>query len=658
MAIIHVLDTVTANQIAAGEVVERPVNAVKELVENAVDAGAREIEIEIADGGMSYIRVTDDGCGMSPEDAKLSVIRHATSKISTVENIYHIVSLGFRGEALPSIMAVSRSSITTRRPEDTEGTVLEITGGKMTEVRSVGAPAGTTVEVRDLFFNVPARKKFLKSERTESSRINSMVGKLALANPDIAFRLINNGRNVTETPGNGRLLDAVTALYGMKIAKEMLEVQGEGENAFMTGLISKPSLLKSSRQYQTIIVNRRVVENAMVTKAVDNAYHSLLPKNGYPLLVLQFQVPPESIDVNVHPQKREIKFSDEQTLFRLVYHSVLETLTGQSTADAIAREMTRNPGHEIWEGEKSGDLKVESNPQEEDNPLGGTWGSFGSHSPDRPEEETTEQEDASKYPAAAQSFKKREDPQHSEVQAVSGGRASREEEYHPAADQKVLFSEKSVLHPSDENPEEKGAEAEPLFRPPEKETIPVIPLGQVSDCFILCSCGKDLLIIDQHAAHERVRYDQMAAAAEGIPVQEILVPYLIHADPEDIALMEEKREEIARLGLTFEQAGADVIRVTGAPGDFSASETERVVNDLLKAYHDFDQPSPEMLRHRMMAYAACRGAIKRGDPLNIRQMRELISDLFSTTRPFVCPHGRPTIVKFTPSELGHLFKRP
>lgn len=656
MAIIHVLDTVTANQIAAGEVVERPVNAVKELVENAVDAGAREIEIEIADGGMSYIRVTDDGCGMSPEDAKLSVIRHATSKISTVENIYHIVSLGFRGEALPSIMAVSRSSITTRRPEDTEGTVLEITGGKMTEVRSAGAPAGTTVEVRDLFFNVPARKKFLKSERTESSRINSMVGKLSLANPDIAFRLINNGRTVTETPGNGRLLDAVTALYGMKIAKEMLEVQGEGENAFMTGLISKPSLLKSSRQYQTIIVNRRVVENAMVTKAVDNAYHSLLPKNGYPLLVLQFQVPPESIDVNVHPQKREIKFSDEQTLFRLVYHSVLETLTGQSTADAIAREMTRNPGHEIWEGQKSGDLKVESNPQEEENPLGGTWGLPALSSPDHPGEEIPEREEVSAYPTATESFKHRENPQYREIQTVSGGGASREEEYHPAADRKVLFSEKSVLHPSDGNQSEK--EAELLFKQPERETIPVIPLGQVSDCFILCSCGKDLFIIDQHAAHERVRYDRMAAAAEGIPVQEILVPYLIHADPEDIALMEEKKKEIARLGLTFEQAGADVIRVTGAPGDFSASETERVVNDLLKAYHDFDQPSPETLRHRMMAYAACRGAIKRGDPLNIRQMRELISDLFSTTRPFVCPHGRPTIVKFTPSELGHLFKRP
>lgn len=654
MAIIHVLDPVTANQIAAGEVVERPVNAIKELIENAVDAGAREVEAEIADGGLTYIRVTDDGCGMSPEDVRLSVVRHATSKISSVENIYHIASLGFRGEALPSIMSVSRSSITTRRPEDAEGTVLEMTGGEITDTHPAGAPAGTTVEVRDLFFNVPARKKFLKSERTESSRINSMVGKLALANPDIAFRLINNGRTVIETPGNGRLLDAVTALYGTKIAGELLEVRGEGESAFVTGLISKPSLLKSSRQYQTVIVNRRVVENAMVTKAIDNAYHSLLPKNGYPLLVLLFQVPPESIDVNVHPQKREIKFSDEQTLFRLVYHAVLETLTSQSTADSIAREMIRDPGHEIWDGTKPGDVSVEERPQDRKDPLNGTWSTPAAAPSERPAEESFRPE------MRAASEERTDSPYRFGVGCVSGGRAAPSEEYRPVTERKTLFSEQSVLQDfRRETPEaEEKPEMTPLFEQTEEEKPPVIPLGQVSDCFILCSYGKDLLIIDQHAAHERVRYDRLAARAEGIPVQEMLVPYLVRVDSEDIALLEEKQEEIGRLGLTFERAGADVIRITGAPEDFSGTDIERVVGDLLKAYHDFDQPSPETLRHRMMAYAACRGAVKRGDPLNIRQMRELISDLFATSRPFVCPHGRPTIVKFTPAELGHLFKRP
>lgn len=637
MAVIHVLDEVTANQIAAGEVVERPVNAVKELVENAVDAGASSIEVEIADGGMTYIRVTDDGCGMTEEDAKLSVIRHATSKISSVDNIYHIASLGFRGEALPSIASVSRATITTRRHEDIEGTALEMTGGEITEVKPAGAPAGTTVEVRDLFYNVPARKKFLKSERTESSRINSMVGKLSLANPDIAFRLINNGRTVIETPGNGRLVDVISALYGTKTAGEMLPVEEEGENIALEGLISKPSLLKSSRQYQTIIINRRVVESAVVSKAVDNAYHSLLPKNGYPLMVLSFQVPPESIDVNVHPQKREIKFSDEQTVFRLVYHGVLGTLTSQSTADTIAREMIHDPGHEVVEEKdfKPGSIRVE------DKPLG---------KPDIGLSEETRPKTSWGEPA----------PSYEGRQGKTGSYTGekRTPAFTPDMEKKELFTDRSVFEDyRKEEPRREDLKAEPLFEE-EKQEDPVIPLGQVSDCFILCQHGKDLLIIDQHAAHERVRYDHLAKRAEGIPVQEILIPYLIHVDIGDVDLLADHKGDIERLGITFEQAGPDVIRITGAPEDLSAAEMERVVGDIVKAYHEKDVPSPETMRHRMMAYAACRGAIKRGDPLNIRQMKELIHDLFHTSRPFVCPHGRPTIVKFTPGELGRLFKRP
>lgn len=637
MAVIHVLDEVTANQIAAGEVVERPVNAVKELVENAVDAGASSIEVEIADGGMTYIRVTDDGCGMTEEDAKLSVIRHATSKISSVDNIYHIASLGFRGEALPSIASVSRTTITTRRHEDVEGTALEMTGGEITEVKPAGAPAGTTVEVRDLFYNVPARKKFLKSERTESSRINSMVGKLSLANPDIAFRLINNGRTVIETPGNGRLVDVISSLYGTKTAGEMLPVEEEGENIALEGLISKPSLLKSSRQYQTIIINRRVVESAVVSKAVDNAYHSLLPKNGYPLMVLSFQVPPESIDVNVHPQKREIKFSDEQTVFRLVYHGVLGTLTSQSTADTIAREMIHDPSHEVVEEKdfKPGSIRVE------DKPLG---------KPDIGLSEETRPKTSWGEPA----------PSYEGRQGKAGSYTveKRTPAFTPDMEKKELFTDRSVFEDyRKEEPRREDLKAEPLFEE-EKQEDPVIPLGQVSDCFILCQHGKDLLIIDQHAAHERVRYDHLAERAEGIPVQEILIPYLIHVDIGDVDLLADHKGDIERLGITFEQAGPDVIRITGAPEDLSCAEMERVVGDIVKAYHEKDVPSPETMRHRMMAYAACRGAIKRGDPLNIRQMKELIHDLFHTSRPFVCPHGRPTIVKFTPGELGRLFKRP
>lgn len=634
MSIIHILDEVTANQIAAGEVVERPVNAVKELVENAVDAGAHQIEVEIADGGMSYIRVTDDGSGMTPEDVKLSVIRHATSKISSVENIYHIASLGFRGEALPSIMSVSRATITTRRPEDEEGTAVDVIGGDVKEARSVGAPAGTTVEVRELFYNVPARKKFLKSERTESSRINSMVGKLALANPSIAFRLINNGRTVIETPGNGRLVDAVSALYGPDVAGEMLPVAAEEEGYFLEGVISKPSVLKSSRQHQTLIINRRVVESAAITKAVDNAYHSLLPKNGYPLMTLVLTVPPDVIDVNVHPQKREIKFDDEQRIFRFIYHAVLDTLTTQSGPDAIAKEMIKNPGHQVLQ---EGDLNLSKVTVGDKIP--------GQYAIGIPETDTHSQKAPSISP---------QEPYASSYSVKDGGHHQVSERFTPSVRKSQVLSEKTFFTKPDEI---KEPTVQPLFDAPE-EDVPVIPLGQVAHCFIVCQHGEDLFIIDQHAAHERVRYDRLAEKAEGIPVQAMLIPQLMPVSTDEVDVLMEKKDDIETLGITFEQAGVDVIRITGAPEDFSEGDMKRVIKDILLAFQSSDVPSPETLRHRMMAYAACRGAIKRGDPLNIRQMKELIRDLFKTSRPFVCPHGRPTIVKFTVTELGRLFNRP
>lgn len=651
MGLIHVLDEVTANQIAAGEVVERPVNVVKELVENSVDAGAHEVEIEIADGGMTYIRVTDNGSGMTAEDAKMSIIRHATSKISNVDNIYHIASLGFRGEALPSIMSVSRSSITTRRPEDVEGTVIDIKGGVVEDVHAAGTPAGTTVEVRELFYNVPARKKFLKSERTESARINTMMGKLALANPDVAFRLINNGRVVIETPGNGRLLDVVSALYGVKTAGEMLEVKEEGENIFLNGLISKPSLLKSSRQFQTLIINRRVIESSVISKAVDNAYHSLLPKNGYPLLVLSFDVPPESIDVNVHPQKREIKFSDEQMAFRTVYHAVLRTLTSQSDADSIAREMIKDPGHQVLGEMDVNPVNVKVGDQKPLHDIGLAMETGEAKTPFVPDSWRAHLEEYSQQQKGSSSS------------GTGKNSETMRETFQPSVGSREILSDKPFFKREDqedhqESKDQKTISEGVLFESEKEEAETVIPLGQVADCFILCQHGKDLFIIDQHAAHERVRYDKLAERAEGIPVQKLLIPHLIHAEPDDILILRDHENELLKLGITFEQAGPDVIRVTGAPEDFADDELLRVIRDILVAYHDEDMVSPETLRHRMMAYAACRGAIKRGDPLNIRQMKELITDLFHTSRPFVCPHGRPTIVRFTPEELGRLFKRP
>lgn len=621
MALIHLLDEKTINQIAAGEVVERPVNAVKEMVENSIDANASEIEVEIADGGITYIRVTDNGSGMDKEDAEMSIIRHATSKISTVDNIFHISSLGFRGEALASIAAVSKCTLTTRKKDNSEGIQLDIESGKITDSKIVGAPVGTTIEVRELFYNVPARKKFLKTERTEAGRINTIIGKMALSHPTIAFRLINNGRVVIETPGNGRLLDAVTSLYGIDVSNEMFTVEHSSDMYFLDGMISKPSLLKSSRQYQTIIVNHRIVESPLISKAIDNAYHSLLPKTGYPVCIIKLTVPPESIDINVHPQKREIKFEDEKEIFRLVYHAVLKTLTAQSEAAEIATEITYTPKHESVDEKDINIKKFENNyySTKKGNDFVNLY-----------------------WKDATDTYNNKTQENHYE----------KRNEYNPENDLKKIYSENSIL----ENFQNNEKQSERLFEDIKKEEL-VIPLGQVANCFIICVKGKELFIIDQHAAHERVRYDKLAEHAESIPVQNILIPRLITMDKQDIELFEERRKDIERLGIIFEQAGIDVIRITGAPEDFSESDMERVIHDLLIAFNSQSEPSPETLRHRMMAYAACRGAIKAGDVLNIRQMKELISDLFMTSRPFVCPHGRPTIIKFTPEELGKLFKR-
>ena len=458
-----------------------------------------------------------------------------------------------------------------------------------------------------------------------------MVGKLALANASIAFRLINNGRIVIETPGNGRLLDAISALYGIDTAGEMLHVEANDEGYFLEGFISKPSVLKSSRRHQTIIINRRVVESAAITKAVDNAYHSLLPKNGYPLMTLVLTVPPDVIDVNVHPQKREIKFDDEKRIFRFIYHAVLNTLTTQSTPDTIAKEIIKTPGHHVM---NDGDLDIEQVTVTDKVGERNTTRLYDEESLPR---ETINKEHQGDSPYIAH---------HEKNNKIR-------ENFTPTTRKAAILSNESVFVKSEE---QESVQTHALFES-SKENIPIVPLGQVANCFILCQHGDDLFIIDQHAAHERVRYDRLAERTDRISVQTMLIPQLMHVSPEDLDLLLEKEEEIKLLGITFEQAGADVIRIIGAPEDFSEGDMQRVIKDLLIAFQSADLPSPATMRHRMLAYAACRGAIKRGDSLNIRQMKELIADLFHTTRPFVCPHGRPTIVKFTAVELGRLFKR-
>ena len=672
MATIHVLDETTINKIAAGEVVERPASVIKELIENSIDASATNIEVEIGDGGVAYMRITDNGIGMTEEDARLAILRHATSKIQHVEDLFDIASLGFRGEALASIASVSHFSMTTRKADADLGTRITVDGGTFTDCIPYGAAPGTTIEIRDLFYNTPARRKFLKTERTESSKIQDIVGKLALSNPHISFKLIIDDRVAIITPGNGNIGDTVAALYGYKTKDDIFTVAYESDSIYIDGVVSKPTLLKSTRIWQTIIVNNRVISDKTIMKAIDNAYHALLPKNGHPLVVLNITVPAEMVDINVHPRKSEVKFSDDKIIFKAVYHGILNALN--------------NPLHERYERESSSYMSgivtngVDFNSNNRDRDSNSSSSSAGNSTYDsyRTPSVVEDEMQSAEHIATAVDFDK-----------VFGGRRTKGYEvmrsetaqfvenlktkgYTPPAP-KATYEQSSFTDESfdavpteytsytKEDVERFKALAHDIREDnTEERTIQnsgFLPMGQVASCYILAKKCDDLYIIDQHAAHERVRYDKLCKSSEAIPMQSILVPQYSEATDDEMNLVEEEREILLDLGFDVELGGPTKIKLVGAPVDLVESKAFEILQYVFSYLHDHQQPTKAQLRHEMLAYASCRGAIKAGHNLNMYQMTTLIEDLFSTEKPYVCPHGRPTIIKFTPDELGKLFLR-
>ena len=691
-SIIHVLDEATRNKIAAGEVVERPASCIKELVENAIDAGAHAIEVEIADGGQSYMRVTDDGCGMSPEDAHKCIIRHGTSKISSVEDIFAITSLGFRGEAVPSIAAVSHMQITTRQASDDFATHLILDGGEITAEDQAGAPVGTTMEVSDLFYNTPARRKFLKSERTESSKISEMVTKLALANPAIAFTFTNNGRTTMKTGGTGDLRETVANIYGANVARDVFAVTADQDGISLEGYVGKPSVLKSNRNWQTCIVNHRIVHNPLMFKAIDNAYHAMLPKSGYPFAMLHLHVDPATIDVNVHPAKTEIKFSDEQAVYRAIYHSIVTALVAQEKPEAIAKTIGDAVGavpeggpQQVHVGAPTWGARSQESGQATSVgavPKGGpqqahvgapTWGarsqesgqatSVGAVPKGGPQQahvgaptwgarsqESGHATSVGAVPTGGPQWEKATSQSATRTAPLSG---------EPLADGSSLFSQALAQHgqggPSEATSVVSEASAPKIVFDGDDDVF--IPLGEVADCFIIAKKGQDLYIVDQHAAHERIRYDTFCKRVERMPSQQLLTPEFVEVDNEDMTLLLERQDVFNDLGYTYSEAGPTTLRVEEVPCDLQTSDIADSLKDICLLLHDQKEPDKAMVRHRSLAYLSCHGAVKAGDSLNIRQMKQLLDDLFHTEKPYVCPHGRPTIIRFTPKELAHLFKR-
>lgn len=654
MSSIHVLDDNTINKIAAGEVVERPASVIKELIENAMDAGATRIEVEIMAGGTSFMRVTDNGKGMSMEDARLAILRHATSKIREVGDLTTIGTLGFRGEALPTIASVSRFELLTREAGSDLGTRVTISGGHEPDISEAGCALGTTIKVEDLFFNTPARKKFLKTTHTEGSRINDYIVKLALSRPDIEFRFINNNKTSVVTPGNGNLYDTMQAIYGGAVGESLLALSFAAEDIRIDGYITKPSMLKSGRAWQTYIVNSRIIQNRAIAKAIDNAYKSMIPKAGFPIAVLNISVPQRTIDVNVHPQKTEMKFEDEGRIFKAVYKAVSDAVRPAGDSLTGIAAVVEKPQNHVASEPMQFVPATTSAPQQIPINLGAKLGASSagfsggaSYEPraQRLAPQTIYEAVNRQGEKTALSFAEAQ----AELQQLRQSNTYAE----PAARSSIgsavsdnIVSDYKVSVP--EQPLDAGA---PLG------DGNIIPIGQVDLTYIIAQDARGLYIIDQHAAHERILFDRLSALAAGIPSQQLLVHQILSFDAREAELIDANSELFHTLGFHLEPAGERDYRLIEVPADIPVSEAEDIIREIMTGLIDMHAASAGEIRHHVLATTACRAAIKAGEELNLRQMQIILDELAATPQPYTCPHGRPTILKFSSEELAKMFKR-
>ena len=661
MSDIHVLDPTTVNKIAAGEVVERPASVIKELVENAMDAGATQIEVEVMAGGTSFMRVTDNGKGMTEANAKLAIERHATSKIREASDLNTISTLGFRGEALPAIASVSRFLLQTRPKGADLGTRVSITGGRDTEVCEMGCALGTTVQVEDLFFNTPARKKFLKTRHTEGLKISGFLTRLALSRPAIGFRYISNNRSSLVTPGNGNLNDTIGAIYGTNVAEALIALSFETEDLKITGFITKPSMLKGGRQWQTFIVNGRTIENRAIAKAIDNAYKALIPKSGFPLAVLFIEVPQRTIDVNVHPQKTEMKFEDEGRIFKGVYKAVMDAVRpaehdlGEMAAhvdrpERFIKTMEFVPAKSTAAAQET--LSHLENSESLLNKADEKSSSYSIRkSGDAPT--TIYEKVCSSYAADPRSCAAESSNLLQTQNRVQVLRKKEAEVLGINSPCGTLRSLETMANGMNKGGAVRETGADDVF----VYAGSIVPIGQVDLTYIVAQDKTGLYIIDQHAAHERVLFDKFSNRADDIPSQQLLVHLILSFDARETEIVAENQALFARLGFCMEAAGENEFRLMEVPADIPSDEAEDAIREILVAVENSTRVSPKDIREHCLATTACRAAIKAGQELNFRQMEMLLKELTETDFPYTCPHGRPTVLKFTTGELAKMFKR-
>ena len=667
---IQQLSTHVADLIAAGEVVERPASVVKELMENAIDAGATQIVVEIQGGGMASIRVADNGCGIAPEELPTAFLRHATSKLRTAADLGAIGTLGFRGEALAAIAAVSRVDVFTRTAGREEGARLSLEGGVPGPVESAGCPEGTTIVVRDLFYNTPARMKFMKKDTAEAAAVAGVVQHLSLSNPHISFRFLKDGGEVLHTPGDSQLSSAIYSVLGREFAMGLIPVEGSGDGVGVSGFVTRPVNGRGTRGMQTFFVNGRLVKSTLLTAALEEAYKNQLMKGRFPGCVLHLTIPKDQVDVNVHPAKTVVKFARERQVFSAVYHVVQDTLdrSGGPVAPEVREEPAARsvqPRQDFYQRMDAAQFRSQ---QERKSQPQGTGG------PVRPADEGQARPPAraaggwGKPLVLSDAAPRR--PADWAVAAVLKG-----EESAPARRAEAPLSQempeapaRQAEAPLPEGPEaaeERPPEPQPREEPgQEPEQLNLVGeerprwrmAGEVLRTYIVADDGENLWLIDKHAAHERINFDRMKAGAEPIVSQELLAAEAVQLSAEDSAALLEQLPLLEEFGFAAEDFGGGSLLIRAIPADIDAGQIRDTLEMLAGQLRTAGTADPSKARDAMLHTMACKAAIKGGwvsDPAEL----QVLVDRVASGEVRYCPHGRPVAVKLSRYELERMFKR-
>lgn len=668
MSKIQLLDTGTVNKIAAGEVVERPGSIVKELIENSIDAGADTISVEIKDGGISYIKVTDNGCGIEPDDVRYAFINHSTSKITSIEDLESVISLGFRGEALSSIASVSQVELLTKTRSSQEGTCLTINGGEIERIDAAGCADGTQITVKNIFYNVPARRKFLKKPGTESGYISDVINRIALAHPEISFKYINNQTTILHTPGNNDLKAAFFSIYGKDAASKMLDINFKEGDLSISGLIGKPELARANRSYENLFINGRYIKNELVSSAVEEAYKTRLLIGKFPVYAINLQLSPQLVDVNVHPAKLEVRFSNEDAIYNFVFKAITKTFENKTLIPQGDWESKPSPEAKklMVEAEESApsvlpaDLILDKNSETADDKS----------YTNKPESENNSEAVSFLDSTELTSYKTKMYENKTAYNSVDRllGKSS------PAT---LSLNEPAAVFTvvnndvANKNTEVKAKKEAPIEQPKldcveqdnvdfgEKKYNTYKIIGQIFNTYWIIEQSGSIYVIDQHAAHERILFEQLMESFRNSSVasQGLLEPLVINLTMSETEILKENKELIESFGFNIEEFGENIYALRGVPYIFKNPTGGRFLTEIIDMLGDRRVKNIYDAKVHSIATMACKAAVKGNDKLSVQEAAALVEKLMMLKNPFTCPHGRPTIIEMTKYELEKKFKR-